>query len=30
MCDSFLTDRGYKIVVDGSGRPALSVEIDAN
>jgi hypothetical protein len=30
ICDSFLTERGYKIVVDDSGHPALPVEIEDN
>jgi hypothetical protein len=30
MCDSFLIERGYKIVVDDSGNPDLSVEIEDN
>jgi hypothetical protein len=29
MCHNFLIKCGYKIVVDDSGRPALSVEIEA-
>jgi hypothetical protein len=28
--NGFLTERGYEIVVDGSGRPALPVEIGDN